>query len=94
MILSPLAGHNHGMTWPGTMQRAFIAQRDADSTTTIPSVLPQARAELTLNHSFIAATEKDPKQATALLATSRRYAARPDLLSFAEHLDIQEALIA
>ena len=63
-------------------------------TATIPGVLPQVRAELALNHSFIAVTEKHPKQGAELLADSRQYAAKLDLPGFAEHLAVQQALIA
>ncbi len=63
-------------------------------TLAIPDVVPQARAELAINHSFIAIAQKNPQEAAAMLAASRKASEELDLPGFAEHLDIQEALIA
>jgi hypothetical protein len=61
---------------------------------TIPDLLPEARSEIALNHSFIALTQGRPDRAAALLAESRAAAAHLDLPGFAANLDIQEGLIA
>ncbi len=73
-----------------------IAHADAELALaeTIPGVLPQARAELALNRSFVAVTQKRPADAAALLTASRQQASQLDLPGFAAHLDVQEALIA
>jgi hypothetical protein len=60
----------------------------------VPDVLPQARAEVALNHSFIAVTQQRPDEAAALLGASREQSAQLDLPGFAAHLDIQEGLVA
>ncbi len=97
-------------TLSGTSERALIynitallALRDnklddADSqlaqTDAIPDVLPQARAELALNHSFVAVALKHPQRAAALLDASRRASEEIDLPGFPDHLAVQEALVA
>lgn len=60
----------------------------------IPGIDPQAAAELAINRSFVALTEKRPDEAAALLDASRKTASHLDLPDFPNHLDIQEALIA
>jgi hypothetical protein len=71
---------------------------DADAQLTLaesaPEVLPQARSEIALNHSFVALTQAQPAKAAALLAASRKDASHLDLPGFAANLDIQEGLIA
>ena len=59
-----------------------------------PDVLPQAQAEIALNRSFLAVTQKRPDEAARLLALSREQSEQVDLPGFGTQLDLQEGLIA
>ena len=67
---------------------------ELDKADVIPGVLPQARAEIALNHSFLAVVQKRPAEAAGLLELSRAQSEQVDLPGFASHLDLQEGLIA
>jgi hypothetical protein len=59
-----------------------------------PDVLPQARAEIALNHSFLAVTQRRAEEAAKLLEYSRQQSEQVDLPGFSSQLDLQEGLIA
>jgi hypothetical protein len=67
---------------------------ELDKAEAVPDVLPQARAEIALNHSFLAVIQRRPDEAARLLNVSREQSEQVDLPGFASHLELQEGLIA
>jgi hypothetical protein len=74
--------------------RVADAEAELVAASAIPNVLRQARAQVALNRSFLAVSQKRSAEAAALLEASRQQATELELPGFGIHVDVQEALVA